>query len=52
MSDDVLLTDPSWVPLFVPRVASVADATDIIADGAIVTIDGNAATVTIHSLPA
>jgi pyruvate,water dikinase len=38
--------------LGVPCVASVADATDIIPDGAIVTIDGNAGTVTIDSLPA
>ena len=37
--------------LGVPCVASVADATDIIPDGAIVTIDGNAGTVTIDSLP-
>ena len=38
--------------LGVPCVASVADATDIIPDGAIVTIDGNAGTVTIDALPA
>jgi pyruvate,water dikinase len=38
--------------LGVPCVASVADATDIIPDGATVTIDGNAGTVTIVSLPA
>ncbi len=37
--------------LGVPCVASVADATDIIPDGAMVTIDGNAGTVTIDSLP-
>ena len=37
--------------LGVPCVASVADATDIIPDGAIVTIDGNAGTVTIDALP-
>ena len=34
--------------LGIPCVASVADATDIIPDGAIVTVDGNAGTVTIH----
>ncbi len=34
--------------LGIPCVASVADATDIIPDGATVTIDGNAGTVTIH----
>ncbi len=38
--------------LGVPCVASVADATDIIPDGATVTIDGNAGTVTIDALPA
>ena len=38
--------------LGVPCVASVADATDIIPDGATVTIDGNAGTVTIVALPA
>jgi pyruvate,water dikinase len=38
--------------LGVPCVASVADATEIIPDGAIITIDGNAGTVTIDSLPA
>ena len=38
--------------LGVPCVASVADATDIIPDGAIVTVDGNAGTVTIDALPA
>jgi pyruvate,water dikinase len=37
--------------LGVPCVASVADATNIIPDGAIVTIDGNAGTVTIDALP-
>jgi pyruvate,water dikinase len=37
--------------LGVPCVASVADASDIIPDGAIVTIDGNAGTVTIDALP-
>ncbi len=34
--------------LGIPCVASVADATDIIPDGAMVTVDGNAGTVTIH----
>jgi pyruvate,water dikinase len=34
--------------LGIPCVASVADATDTIPDGAIVTVDGNAGTVTIH----
>ncbi len=38
--------------LGVPCVASVADATDIIPDGATVTIDGNAGTVTIDAMPA
>ena len=33
-----------------PCVASVADATDIIPDGATVTVDGNAGTVTIDAL--
>ena len=37
--------------LGVPCVASVADATEIIPDGATVTIDGNAGTVTIDALP-
>ncbi|MFK8024448.1 MAG: PEP-utilizing enzyme [Ilumatobacter sp.] len=37
--------------LGVPCVASVADATDIIPNGAIVTVDGNAGTVTIDALP-
>ena len=37
--------------LGVPCVASVADATDIIPDGATITIDGNAGTVTIDALP-
>ncbi len=36
--------------LGVPCVASVADATKIIPDGAIVTVDGSAGTVTIDSL--
>ncbi len=34
--------------LGIPCVASVADATEIIPDGAMVTVDGNAGTVTIH----
>jgi rifampicin phosphotransferase len=34
--------------LGIPCVASVADATAIIPDGAMVTVDGNAGTVTIH----
>ena len=34
--------------LGIPCVASVADATDTIPDGATVTVDGNAGTVTIH----
>ena len=34
--------------LGIPCVASVVDATDIIPDGAMVTVDGNAGTVTIH----
>lgn len=37
--------------LGVPCVASVADATDIIPNGAIITVDGNAGTVTIDELP-
>jgi pyruvate,water dikinase len=37
--------------LGVPCVASVADATDIIPDGATITVDGNAGTVTIIALP-
>jgi phosphohistidine swiveling domain-containing protein len=37
--------------LGIPCVVSVADASDIIPDGAIVTVDGNAGTVTIDSLP-
>ena len=37
--------------LGVPCVASVADATKLIPDGATVTIDGNAGTVTIDALP-
>ncbi len=36
--------------LGVPCVASVADATLIIPDGAIITVDGNAGTVTIDAL--
>ena len=38
--------------LGVPCVASVADATELIPDGATITIDGNAGTVTIIALPA
>ena len=38
--------------LGVPCVASVADATELIPDGATITIDGNAGTVTIDALPA
>lgn len=34
--------------LGIPCVVSVADATDIIPDGAMVTVDGNAGTVTVH----
>ncbi|MEM9748659.1 MAG: PEP-utilizing enzyme [Actinomycetota bacterium] len=34
--------------LGIPCVASVADATDLIPDGATITVDGNAGTVTIH----
>ena len=34
--------------LGIPCVASVADASNIIPDGVIVTVDGNAGTVTIH----
>jgi pyruvate,water dikinase len=37
--------------LGVPCVASVADATSIIPDGATITVDGNAGTVTIDALP-
>ena len=37
--------------LGVPCVVSVADATDVIPDGATVTVDGNAGTVTIDALP-
>ncbi|WP_051062841.1 PEP-utilizing enzyme [Ilumatobacter nonamiensis] len=37
--------------LGVPCVVSVADATDIIPDGATITIDANAGTVTIDALP-
>jgi pyruvate,water dikinase len=36
--------------LGIPCVVSVADGTDIIPDGAIVTVDGNAGTVTIDSV--
>ncbi len=38
--------------LGIPCVASVANATDLIPDGATVTVDGNAGTVTIVALPA
>jgi len=38
--------------LGIPCVVSVADATDVIPDGAMVTVDGNAGTVTIDRLPA
>ena len=38
--------------LGVPCVASVADATEIIPDGATITVDGSAGTVTIDALPA
>jgi pyruvate,water dikinase len=34
--------------LGIPCVASVADATRIIPDGATITVDGNAGTVTVH----
>ncbi len=34
--------------LGIPCVASVVDATEVIPDGAMVTVDGNAGTVTIH----
>jgi phosphoenolpyruvate synthase/pyruvate phosphate dikinase len=37
--------------LGVPCVASVANATKLIPDGAMVTVDGNAGTVTIDALP-
>jgi pyruvate,water dikinase len=37
--------------LGIPCVVSVADATDIIPDGAMVTVDGNRGTVTIDRLP-
>ncbi|MEP6299442.1 MAG: PEP-utilizing enzyme, partial [Ilumatobacter sp.] len=37
--------------LGVPCVASVTDATKLIPDGAVVTVDGNAGTVTVVSLP-
>lgn len=38
--------------LGIPCVPSVADATDLIPDGALVTVDGNAGTITIDELPA
>jgi len=37
--------------LGVPCVASVADAADVIPNGATITVDGNAGTVTIDALP-
>ena len=37
--------------LGVPCVVSVADATDVIPDGATITIDADAGTVTIDALP-
>ena len=37
--------------LGIPCVVSVADGTDIIPDGAIVTVDGNAGTVSIDAVP-
>jgi pyruvate,water dikinase len=37
--------------LGIPCVVSIADGTEIIPDGAIVTVDGNAGTVTIESIP-
>ena len=37
--------------LGIPCVVSVADATDVIPDGATVTVDGNAGTVTIDAVP-
>ena len=37
--------------LGIPCVVSIADATEVIPDGAMVTVDGNAGTVTIDSLP-
>ena len=38
--------------LGIPCVVSVEDATDIIPDGAVITVDGNAGTVTVDSVPA
>lgn len=38
--------------LGIPCVPSIADGTDLIPDGAMVTVDGSAGTVTIDSLPA
>lgn len=38
--------------LGIPCVPSVADATELIPDGAVVTVDGNAGTITIDELPA
>mgnify|MGYP001825250516 FL=1 len=37
--------------LGIPCVVSVEDATDVIVDGAVITVDGNAGTVTIDSVP-
>ena len=37
--------------LGIPCVVSVADATDIIVDGSIITVDGNTGTVTVESVP-
>jgi phosphohistidine swiveling domain-containing protein len=34
--------------LGIPCVASVADATELIPDGATITVDGNAGTVTVN----
>jgi len=38
--------------LGIPCVVSVADGTEVIPDGAMVTVDGNAGTVTVDSVPA
>jgi pyruvate,water dikinase len=38
--------------LGIPCVVSVADGTELIPDGATVTVDGNAGTVTIDAVPA
>jgi pyruvate,water dikinase len=37
--------------LGIPCVVSVADGTDLIPDGATVTVDGTAGTVTVDALP-